>query len=546
MRPTDVVPTDDAAETVDRYLRRAVPFGFSGAVLVATGGEVRLARGYGLADPEAGRPNRSSTVFSLGSITKPLTATAVLALVDLGRIGLDDHLGDRLPGVPESHAMVTMEQLLSHTAGLPDATGDDFEPGTRDDVLGAIFETPPQFPPGSGYAYSNCGYSVLAAIVEEVTGEPWEVGLRRLVLDPAGMLSTGYRIPAWDRSDLAHFFVGDTDVGVHLDKEFPSWHIIGNGEMLSTVHDLHRLMRALASGTLLHPATLADAFTARRNDYGLGWSVTDGRHGPIVGHDGASTHGVSAMLRWFRDSDTVIAILCNRDYSGGFLVHAVGPHVEELAFGGTVQMPPDVPEDEPAAHAGPAGTYVTDAGGRITVRSTHDGLAARVAGQELLDLVGGSVPDPAQAEANRSTLAMVGALVAGDERPWLDMLDGDHDRVARYRSFITDRLGTDPAAIELDGSLPVTLSTGPATAVQLSVPGDDVEQTLRLFWREGSLAGLGYGTRPLIDLPLVRSGPNRFALHHLALGTTVVASVDAEQALILVGPTGTARARRTG
>ena len=542
--PADTGTTDAAAKVVDRYLRRAVLFGFSGAALVATGDDVRLAGGYGLADRGSGRLNRSSTVFSLGSVTKPLTATAALVLVEDGRIRLNDRLGDRLSGVPRSHADITIEQLLSHTAGLPDATGEDFDPGERDEVLAMIFEAPARFPPGTSYAYSNAGYSVLAAIVEDVTGEPFETALRRLVLDPAGMTETGYRIPAWDRSDLAHFFVGDRDLGVHLDKTYPSWHIVGNGEMLSTVHDLHRFIRALASGSLLRTSTLEDAFTPRKGTYGLGWSVEVGAHGRVVGHDGASTNGVSALLRWFRDSDTVVAILCNRDYSGGFLVHAVGPHIEELSFGGHVPMPPEVSSDRQTDAFGPQPkTYITGAGGRLAVRRSGDAITGRLTGQDLLDIVGGAAPDPSRDEASRATLDMVKALIAGDGRLLLDALDGDRDRVERYRSFATDRLGTDPDAIELDGSLPVTLSVGPATAVQLSVPGDDAEQTLRVFWRDGRLIGVGYGTRPLLDLPLVPVGPNRFVLHHLALGTTVDVSIDGDGTMTLAGSTSTVRAR---
>jgi CubicO group peptidase (beta-lactamase class C family) len=539
----DVHPTDAAARAVDRYLQHAVPFGFSGAVLLATGDDVRLARGYGVADRDARRLNRSSTVFSLGSVTKPLTATAVLVLVDEGRVRLDDRLGDRLAGVPRSHADITIEHLLSHTAGLPDATGEDFDPGERDEVLSTIFGEPPRFPPGTAYAYSNAGYSVLAAILEDVAGEPFEAALRRLVLDPAGMTDTGYRLPAWDRSDLAHFFVGDRDLGVHLDKEYPSWHIIGNGEMLSTVHDLHRFTRVLATGSLLRPSTLEDAFTPRHGSYGLGWSVEAGEHGRVVGHDGASTNGVSARLRWFRDFDTVLAMPCNRDYSGGFLVHAVGPHVEALAFGGNVPMPPEVPDDRAPAVSGTAETYRTDDGGRLALRSGPDGVTVTIAGQDLLDLVGGTPPDASRRDASRATLDMVRALIAGDDRPFAEALDGDRGRAARYRSFAIDRLGTDPEAIEMDGTLPVTLSIGPATAVQLSIPGEDVEGTLRVFWSDDVLVGLGYGTRPLLELPLVPTARDRFVLHHLALGTTVHVSIDHDGAMTLAGPGATLLAR---
>lgn len=538
----DVGPADRAAEALDRYLAHAVPFGFSGALLLATSDEIRLARGYGWADRDARRLNRSSTVFSLGSITKPVTAAVVLALVDQGRIGLRDRLADRLGSVPDDKATITVEQVLSHSAGLPDATGEDFDPGERADVIQEIFATPLRFEPGTAYVYSNTGYSVLAAVIEQVTGEPYEAAVRRLVLEPAGMTHTGYRLPDWDRSELAHFHVGDSDVGVHLDKVFPSWHIMGNGEMLSTVRDLHRFTRALRPGVLLEAPTLEDAWRPRHSGYGLGWSISDGPRGRIVQHDGASTNGVSALLRWYQDSDTVIALLCNRDYSGGFLGRAVAPQVEALAFGADTPMPPEVPSPPIPIESDLAGDYLTDDGARATIRRTPDGHAVTFSGQALLDLASGAPSAPEQEERNRRTLEVMRALLAGDDEPLLTKLDGDRARLDRLRPFITDRLGTDPSAVVLEGSMPAEISIGPVTAVQLALPGTDIEHTMRVFWHGLRFAGLGYGTRPLLDLPLVPIAARRFIVHHLALGTTTevrLKGAGSDRRITFRGPRGT-------
>jgi CubicO group peptidase (beta-lactamase class C family) len=534
MPDDDVPPADRAAEILDRYLDRAVPFGFSGSVLYAAGGEVRLARGYGFADRSTRTPNTSDTVFSLGSVTKSLTATTVLVLVEKDRLRLESSIGDLLPGVTGDHAAVTIEQLLSHTGGLSDGTGEDFDPGTRDEVLEAAFGTPLRFRPGSDYAYSNTGYSVLAAIIEETTGEPFETALHRLVLEPAGMAMTGYRLPRWDRARVAHYSVGDVDLGTHLDKVYPSWHVMGNGEMLSTVHDLYRLTRTLRAGDLLAEDTLESAWTPRRQDYGLGWSITDGPHGRSVGHDGASTNGVSARLRWYPDPDVVIAILCNRDYSGGFLVHAVAPQVERIAFGGEAPLPP-ASSDDPVTLAG---TWVTNDGGRISIREDRYGAMASLSGQDLLDLTSGRVGDPVTRDLAQQTRDLVTSLLQGDETAILPHLEGDRDRAARYRAFATDRLGSETGVVALEGVVPAELSGGPAHAVQLSRPGPDADSTLRVYWRDGSLAGLGYGTRPLLDLPLVAIGPDRFALHHLALGITVTVTASGTDQLVLEGSTG--------
>lgn len=516
----DVAPTDPETDGIDRYLARAVPFGFAGSVLVATGGAVRLAQGYGWADRDGRRPNTSATVFSLGSITKPLTATAVLALVEQGRIGLTDTLPAHLDRVPDDKAAITVEQVLSHTAGLPDATGEDFDLGGRADVLRTIFETPLTFEPGSAYAYSNAGYSVLAAVIEEVTGRPYEDALRGLVLEPAGMTRTGYRLPAWDRSELAHFYVAGTDVGVHIDKTFPNWHIMGNGEMLSTVHDLHRFTRALQEGRIIGQTWLADAWRPRHGDYGLGWSYGQGAHGAVVQHDGASTNGVSALLRWYRDSDTVLALLCNRDYSGGTLIHAVGPQIEALLFGGSAPMPPALSATGSPARAALAGTYVSDGGDVAEIRLTADGPAITVRGQRLLDLVSGRSADADLESRAHVSLDMLRALLSGDDAPLLAALDGNRDRLERYRQFIRARLGGDADRIEVEGSVPAEISIGRVDAVQLGVPGPSAESTLRLFWNGSALVGLGYGTRPLVDLPLVAVSATAWVTYHLGLGAS--------------------------
>ena len=525
----DLPPTDAPAEAIDRYLQRAVPFGFAGAVLVAMGDDVRLACGYGWADRDTRRANGSATVFSLGSVTKPITSTAVLRLVDTGRISLTDSIGGWFPSAPADKAAITVEQLLSHTAGLIDATGEDFDPGERADVIQAIFAASLRFPPGSSYAYSNAGYSVLATLLEEVTGEQHEVAMRELVLEPAGMDRTGYVGPAWDRAAMAHFYVGDTDVGLHLDKPYPSWHIVGNGEMLSTVHDLYRLTRAIDAG-LLNARTRDEAWTPRHGGYGLGWSVTDGNRGRIVSHDGASTNGASASLRWYRDSDTVVAVLCNRDYGAGFLVHAVEPRIETLLFGEAAPEPPSVPPTPQEPVAGLAGDYTTDAGDRAIVRRVTDGHLVAFTGQSLIDLVAGATPDPDDAARADRTLGMLRSLLAGDDAPLLAALDGDRERVERYRRFATDRLGTHASVVELDGSMPAEISVGATVAVQLSGPGESAESVLRVYWQGSTLVGFGYGVRPLLEVPLVAVGRDRFVIHHLALGATVEVSMGGREA----------------
>ena len=146
-------------------------------------------------------PNTAHTVFSLGSVTKQFTAAAILKLEEQGSSA---PIG-RFIGAPADKAGITLHQLLTHTAGLPVYTGDDFEPAGRDETVAKMLAAPLRFPPGSDFAYSNAGYSLLAAIVVLASGEGYEEFLRANLFTPAGLEATGYRLPDWDARVIAHW-----------------------------------------------------------------------------------------------------------------------------------------------------------------------------------------------------------------------------------------------------------------------------------------------------------------------------------------------------
>ncbi|MEE8522778.1 MAG: serine hydrolase domain-containing protein, partial [Thermoanaerobaculia bacterium] len=150
--------------------------GFSGAVLVTRGPDVLLREGYGFADLELGVRNTPETVFRIGSVTKPLVATAVLRLVARDRLNLDDPLLESIQNVPKRWRQVTIEDLLSHTSGIPDlfgevASGPPSElRALLDDTLHESEELPLRSEPGSQYSYSNFGYLILAYVIEVADG----------------------------------------------------------------------------------------------------------------------------------------------------------------------------------------------------------------------------------------------------------------------------------------------------------------------------------------------------------------------------------------
>src|ERR1044071_80579 len=173
---------------------------FNGAALVAENGKVVYKGGFGMANMEWNIPITPDTKFRLGSITKQFTATVILQLVEQGKIKLDGKLSDYLPDYRKDVGeKVTIHHLLTHTSGIPSYTSQPgfFENVSRnpykvDEFVKKYASGNLEFEPGSKYSYNNSGYFLLGAIIEHVTGKPYEQVLKENIFDPLGMKNTGY------------------------------------------------------------------------------------------------------------------------------------------------------------------------------------------------------------------------------------------------------------------------------------------------------------------------------------------------------------------
>jgi len=172
---------------------------FRGSVLLARGGEVILAKGYGLANLELEVPNTPETKFRLGSITKTFTAAAVLHLQEQGRLNVQDRISAYIPNAPDAWKNVTIHHLLTHTSGIPSYTdGPRYEEHMRDkigrpeEMLARFRDLPLEFRPGEKFKYNNSGYFLLGLLIEQVSGEKYEDYLRRNIFEPLQMADTGY------------------------------------------------------------------------------------------------------------------------------------------------------------------------------------------------------------------------------------------------------------------------------------------------------------------------------------------------------------------
>jgi CubicO group peptidase (beta-lactamase class C family) len=278
---------------VERRVEGAVAAGFSGAILVTHGGERVLVGGYGLANRDRELPNREDTAFDVGSIMKALTAIAIFRLEEDGALTLGDTLATLLPDVPADKAEITLLQIVQHRAGFDEYhdTLGDFEPMTQLEARARILEQELLFEPGSDEAYSNSGYTLLADVIETVSGTAFTDFVRQNVFVPAGMDRSGFYAEAlWQDVDTAIGYdassFGDNDPA-----KWPyTWALMGNGGLVTTVIDLERLTVALWDG-LLGPAALA---ALERDHLSSGAAMLGGQ--TVYSQAGAGDYGLGGVL----------------------------------------------------------------------------------------------------------------------------------------------------------------------------------------------------------------------------------------------------------
>ncbi|HEY0809293.1 MAG TPA: serine hydrolase domain-containing protein, partial [Longimicrobiales bacterium] len=227
-------------------------------------------------------------------------------------------IGRYFKDVPADKSAITIHHLLTHMSGLRSSFGGDYSPISRDSLVKVALASTLNAAPGARYQYSNTGYSLLGAIIEIVSGQPYERFLNEQVLRPAGITTTGYRLANWP-APLAVGYRGNTRFGTPLDKAWapdgPYWHLRANGGLLSTVGDLYRWQRAFTTNKVLSAASFTKATSQWAPDgssaYGYGLSVgRTGNGGRVIGHDGGNGY-FYARMRNFLDDNAVVIFATN-------------------------------------------------------------------------------------------------------------------------------------------------------------------------------------------------------------------------------------------
>ena len=425
----------DAAARVDAYLSRLVPYGFSGAVLIAHGPDVVLRKGYGLADRENSRPYTPDLVASIGSVTKQFTAAAILKLEMLGKLQTTDRISKHLPDVPPDKAAITIHQLLTHTAGFSgDLGGADNEAVDRDALVARVLAAPLASTPGARFEYSNEGYSLAGAIVERVSGQGYEAFLREHVFEPAGMKDTGYLLPGWPLERLPVGYGPQGRAWGRIYKrgwlaDGPGWYLRANGGIHSTLDDMLRWHRALEGDAVLSQAArrkFQEGHVESGPDerYGYGWGVRKTRRGTtLITHNGGN--GIFfADVRRYVDDGVVIIAMSNQPVVPATQLAA--REIERLYFNEeTVVMPPAavaVPRERREALSG---TYRETAGGTLVIRVTDSGVEAEASDPLLFMTEAITPPRGRFATLEARTLAIVGDAARGNFRPMFEAFNDE-------------------------------------------------------------------------------------------------------------------------
>ena len=330
------------ADELERYFQqRADRDAFSGVVLITQGSSQLFAGTYGYASRSWKTPNRLTTRFDTASVTKLFTAVATLQLIDQGLLAFDTTVVELL-GLWDTAISreVNVYHLLTHTSGIADdaeeENGEEYADLFRTIPNYAVTETadflpqfaykPPNFPPGQGCRYCNCGYILLGLLIEKISGLSYRDYVRQRVFAPAGMLHSDFF-----RMDMVYDDVAEgcdpirdeVETVLAWKKNIYSYPPIGcpDSGAYVTAGDLDRFLREAKAGSLLSPQSTSAFFTPQvvhhtvddwDQVYGHGlWFAVDRAGNVVFAEKEGVNPGVSAVLRCYPDQDVNVVLLAN-------------------------------------------------------------------------------------------------------------------------------------------------------------------------------------------------------------------------------------------
>jgi len=362
---------------------------FMGSVLVARGDDVVFGKSFGSANLEWNIANTPATKFRIGSMTKQFTAASILLLEERGKLKIDDPVKKYMPDAPAAWDKITIFNVLTHTAGLPNFTSFpecakmQAFPNTPEQIVDTFKNKPLDFEPGSKFSYSNSGYVLLGYLIEKITGASYEKFLQENIFTPIGMKDSGYdsstAIIERRASGYAPSPAGPVNAEyVHMSDPH------GAGALYSTTQDLLEWQLALYGGKVLKPESFAKMTTPFKDDYAFGLIVrtTDGRK--QMWHNGG-IQGFNSSMAWYPESKTTIVVLANLN---GQAVDQMQQLLAGVAFGIDVQLTSErkeikLPREMLASYVG---IYQLAPKVKLTMTLDGDQMMTQLSGQQKLQV----------------------------------------------------------------------------------------------------------------------------------------------------------------
>jgi CubicO group peptidase (beta-lactamase class C family) len=332
----------DQYDAIDEYVRSEMEkHHIPGlALLVSQAGHPLRTQGYGMANVELQVPVKPETLFQSGSVGKQFTATAVMMLVEEGKISLDDSIARFFPGAPPAWKPVKVRHLLSHTAGFTDYPEDfNFRKDySEDEILSIIEGIPLAFPPGTKWSYSNLGYATLGILIHKVTGKFYGDFLQERIFRPLDMTTT--RIIS-EADIIPNRAAGYRLVKGELKNQewvAPMINTTADGSLYFSILDLAKWDAALYTERLLKRSSLEQMWTVDKlsdgqpnsGNYGFGWFIENKNGHKVIGHSGAWQGFKTHISRYVDDKLTVVVLINQADAEQG----PIADHVAEMYLTG--------------------------------------------------------------------------------------------------------------------------------------------------------------------------------------------------------------------
>ncbi|MER6313420.1 serine hydrolase domain-containing protein [Streptomyces sp. NPDC001581] len=344
------------ARQLDDAIRKVMTEAKVPGVIVALSapGKGEYVRAFGVADKATGAPMTPGLNMRIGSETKTFTVTALLQLVDDGKVGLDDPIGKYVSGVPNGDR-ITLRQLAEMRSGLFNysededffkaLTSDPRRPFTPQELLAYSFKHPVLFEPGAKFYYDNTNLILLGLVVEKVSGIPLADYINREVVKPAGLKHTLFPTGAEFPEPHAQGYTDQTATGKTANSTDwnPSWGWAA-GAMISDLTDLRSWAKTLATGTLLTPATQAERLKVIDALPGAGYGLGIFNIHGWIGHNG-SLPGYQSLTVYLPQAPATLVVLLNTDtaYQGSEPSTLFGRAITEIVTPEHVFMLPAQP-----------------------------------------------------------------------------------------------------------------------------------------------------------------------------------------------------------